>query len=170
LSQFCAPCTIVTTPLPLGLGENASETVAGPDGGISSPALSGTARLITRRFVSDPVSNRKLPVSVARRESELVHGAPSISVLNVLPPFGVAAGGGVVVKVTLKTPSVIDLEPVAPVPGTATSEKEKVPDALVEVSVVKVTVPLPLAPAACHPDAGLPTDNCAFVALIGPTV
>src|SRR5215470_17684051 len=109
-------------------------------------------------------------VSVARRESELLQDTPSMSVVNVLPPFGVGVGEGTAVNVTLKAPSVIDLVPVAPDPATATSENENVPEALVDVSEFTVIVPLPVPTAACQPAAGLPISTCAFAALSGPRV
>src|SRR5690348_17224937 len=125
-------------------GPKVNEIVGGCEGGTIKPALSGIASVITRKLVSCPVIPRMLLVMVARRESELVHCTPSIRTLKVLPPFGVAVGGGAVVSVTLNVPSVIVLVPVAPDPATGASEKEKVPTAFVDVSVVIVMLPLPV--------------------------
>ena len=113
---------------------------------------------------------RMLFVIVARRDSELLHGVPSIATVNVLPPDGVGAGGGAAVNVTLKVPSVTDLVPVAPEPGKALRVNENVPDAPVVVSVLTVIVPLPMPTPACQPAAGLPTRICAFAGLSTPSV
>src|SRR5262245_59763638 len=114
--------------------------VGGCEGGTRNPELTGTARVITRKFVSCPVIVRILFVIVARRDRELVQDVPLIETENVLPPFGVGEGAGTLVKVTLKAPSVIDLVPLAPEPATATSVNENVPEAPVEVSEFSVIV------------------------------
>src|SRR5262249_51284161 len=130
----------------------------------------GTASVMTRKFVSCPVMPRMLLVSVARRDSELVHWTPSMRTLIVLPLAGVPGGGGEVVSVTLNVPSVIDFEPVAPEPATATSVNENVPDTVVDVSVLMVIAPLPMPTPACQPAAGFPIRMSAFAALSGPNV
>src|SRR5262245_40739212 len=150
-------------------GVKSSVTVVGCDGGTSRPPLIGTASVITRKFVSCPVTVRMLFVSVARLDSELLHDTPSMRVLRVLPLLGVGEGEGTDVNVTLNTPSVIDFVPVAPDPATAASENENVPEALVDVSEFTVIVPLPIPTAACQPAAGLPIEICAFAALSGPS-
>src|ERR1700730_739098 len=131
-----------------------SEIVGAGEGGTWRPALSGTASVMTRKFVSCPVIARMLFVKVARLESELLHATPSITALSVLPPFGVGETGGSVVNVTLNAPSVIVFVPAAPDPGTATRENENVPEAPVEVSELIVMAPLPMPTAACQPAAG----------------
>ena len=140
------------------------------EGGTWRPALSGTASVITRKFVSCPVIVRMLLVKVARLESELLHATPSITVLSVLPPLGVGLAGGTVENVTLNTPSVIVFVPVAPDPGTETRENENVPEAPVDVSELTVMVPLPMPTPACQPAAGLPIYIWTFAALVGPSV
>src|SRR4029453_2281706 len=139
LSQFCAPSTIVAVPRMPAV--KSSGIVGAADGGTSNPALKGTTNVITRKFVSWPVIVRRLLVSVARRDSELVQGAPSTSTLIVLPLLGVGDGAGTDVSVTSKAPSAIVRVPVAPVPGTAASVNVNVPEARVDVSVLMVMLP-----------------------------